>query len=101
MLLPLAAFFLVTALFYGLASLFMRSRKSRESEVLAGGRLRPLIFGPLTHALAWVFPWDIRLPSNPPLVRHYFERHQTAHKTFGQFRMPCNSRRLARRVIWF
>ena len=56
MLLPIIVFFTVSVLFYGLALLFMRSRKGREAEVLAGGRLRPLIFGPLTRALAWVIP---------------------------------------------
>ncbi len=56
MLLPIAVFLIVTALLYGLALPFIRGRRNPDHEVLAGGRLRPLIFGPLTAALAGVMP---------------------------------------------
>ena len=56
MLLPIAVFLVVSALLYALALPFIRGRKNGENDVLSGGKTRPLIFGPVTVALAGVLP---------------------------------------------
>ncbi len=56
MLLPTAAFLVVAGLFFLLGLLFIRTGRNGEGEVLAGGKARPLMFGPLTAPLAGVLP---------------------------------------------
>jgi len=52
----IAAFLVITVLCYGLGWVVIRGRRNRDGDVFAGGRRRPLIFGPLTVALAGVIP---------------------------------------------
>jgi len=54
--LPLAAFAIITAVFFLLALPLVRGRRKRQGEVFSAGRFRPLWFGPLTQALAGVIP---------------------------------------------
>jgi len=52
----LIAFILITALCFGVLSLFVSSRANRDDEVRTAQGLRPLLFGGLTHALAGALP---------------------------------------------
>ena len=54
--LPIAVFLIVAAVVYGLGKILTRSDKNRADNVLAAGRRRPLVFGPLTGALAGILP---------------------------------------------
>lgn len=56
MLLPIAVFLVVTLLVFSMSWLFVRGGKADRHEVFSGGRRRPLIFGPITGALAGVVP---------------------------------------------
>jgi tight adherence protein C len=58
--LAISAFLIVSALVYGLGLLLVCGSRNREAEVLAGGRLRPLVFGPSTKALAGLIPLAAR-----------------------------------------
>jgi tight adherence protein C len=57
MLLPIAAFVIVTAVLYGVGRLLMRGGR-KAAGVFNGERRRPLMFGPLTAALAGILPWS-------------------------------------------
>ena len=52
----IAAFLGITALCYGVGWGLIRGRRNHDAEVFSGGRRRPLIFGPLTTAMAGVIP---------------------------------------------
>jgi tight adherence protein C len=56
MALAISAFMAVAALVYMVGLLFIRGGKNRETDVLAGGRTRSLVFGPSTAALAGTIP---------------------------------------------
>ena len=55
-LLPMAVFLVVTTLCYAVALPLIRGGKKRNADIFSGGRFRPLLFGPLTHALAGLVP---------------------------------------------
>ncbi len=52
----IAAFLGISVFCYGLGWILIRGRRNRDAEVFSRGRRRPLIFGPLTAALAGVIP---------------------------------------------
>jgi tight adherence protein C len=86
-LLPIAVFFIATALCYGLALPLVRGRKSRENEIFSDGRFRPLVFGPLTRALAGLIPCNAVAKANlkKDLQRAGFY-HRHAFEEFASIR---------------
>ncbi len=87
MLLPTAVFLIVAALLYVLALPFVRGAKGRENEVLSGGKPRPLIFGPVTRALAGVVPCTAATKANITKdVRRAGYYHRLAREEFLSFR---------------
>jgi tight adherence protein C len=64
MLHSIAVFLVVAACFYYSALWFVRGKKNRDVEVLAGGKRRPLVFGSATAALAGVIPATAKRKAN-------------------------------------
>jgi len=56
MILPALAFLAVSVLFFGVGMLLMRAGSGPSGDILAGGQMRPMLFGVLTPALAGVLP---------------------------------------------
>ena len=71
-------FLVITVLVYAVGRRLMRSDRNVDPQVLAGARTRPLVFGPLTLALAGVLPCSPK--ARESLTRHlghagYYHRH--------------------------
>jgi tight adherence protein C len=77
----------VGALTYLVGMLFMRGGRNQDAEVLAGGRPRPLVFGPSTKALAGTLPCTAAArAAQTKLLRQAGYYHRLAFEEFASLR---------------